>query len=86
MTTMNDMETYSVEIRNPQAVKLLQDMAAREMIVLKPIASSSSVLTEDEKKLARERVMRGASSLNIDEMLEWLQESKKDRKLPFRDE
>lgn len=43
-------------------------------------------ISEEERVGARERIMRGAPTLNIDEMLKWLEESKKDRKLPFRDE
>ena len=83
---MNDMETYSVEIRNPKAVRLLQDLADMDLIVLKPMVSSAQILSDEEKVLARERVMRGAPSLNVEEMLDWLKESKLDRKLPFRDE
>ncbi|MBO0936552.1 hypothetical protein J2I47_08360 [Fibrella sp. HMF5335] len=45
-----------------------------------------NVLSDEERAAARERIMRGAPTLNVDEMLEWLKESKKDRKLPFRDD
>lgn len=43
-------------------------------------------ITEEQKEAARERMMRGAPTLNVNEMLKWLEESKKDRPMPFRDE
>lgn len=85
------METYTVQILNPKAVRLLQDLADLELITLRQdvvTANASDRLDaiDDEKAKAREVVMRGAPTLNVDEMLEWLKESKKDRKLPFRDD
>ena len=44
------------------------------------------VITEEERAEARERVMKGSPTLDVDAMLEWLRESKKDRKLPFRND
>ena len=43
-------------------------------------------ITDEERAAVRERIMRGAPTLNVDEMLEWVNESKKDRPMPFRDE
>lgn len=81
------METYSVEIVNPKAVKLLQDLADMELIVLRPIASLSGQMKEDEERTrARESVMRGSPSINVKAMLEHLRDSRHDRKLPFRED
>jgi DNA-binding GntR family transcriptional regulator len=79
------MEMYSVEIVNPKAVKLLQDLADMELIVLKPVSSSSKQATEEEKRRAREAVMRGSSTMQVEAMLEHLRESRQDRKMPFRE-
>lgn len=78
------METYSVEIRNPKAVRLLEDLADMDLIVLKPI--KGSVVSEEERARAREAVLRGSPNMDLDAMLEHLRESRQDRKLPFRDE
>lgn len=85
------METYTVQILNPKAVRLLQDLADLELITIRQevvAANASDRLDamDDEKAEARERVMKGSPTLNVDAMLEWLKESKKDRKLPFRDD
>jgi hypothetical protein len=48
-----------------------------------PIVMSN--LTEAEKAEARERVMQGCPTLDLDAMLAHLEESRQDRKLPFRD-
>lgn len=82
------MEIYSVEILNPKAVRLLEDLADLDLIAIKPEtpAPKLAVLTEEQRAEARERVMRGAPTLDVDAMLEWLKESRKDRKLPFHDD
>ena len=78
------METYSVEIRNPKAVRLLQDLADMDLIVLKPV--KTTLLSDEEREKAREAVLHGSPTMNIEAMLEHLRESRQDRKLPFRDE
>ena len=85
------METYTVQILNPKAVRLLQDLADLELITLQQEVVTTNVsdrlnAIDEETAKAREVVMRGAPTLNVDEMLEWLKESKRDRKLPFRDD
>lgn len=82
------MTMYSVQIVDPKAIQLLEDMADSGLIKLQPKTpvAYQKPMTDSERKAAHERVMRGSPSLNVDEMLAWLEESKKDRKLPFRDE
>lgn len=80
------METYSVHILNPKATKLLQDMADLELIAIEPVRLVGNAVSDEEKARARERVRQGAPTLHVDEMLAWLQASKKDRELPFRDD
>ena len=85
------METYSVQIVNPKAVRLLQDLADMELITIRREVDTASATNrldaiDDEKARAREAVMRGSPNLDVDAMLEWLKESKKDRRLPFRDD
>ena len=36
-----------------------------------------NVMSDEERAAARERLMRGAPTLNVDEMLEWLKESER---------
>lgn len=82
------METYSVEILNPKAVRLLEDLADLELITLKPkpALAQKSTLSDEERAKAREAVMRGSPNMDLDAMLEHLRESRQDRKLPFRDD
>lgn len=80
--------TYSVEILNPKAVKLLEDLADLELIAIKPrtaVAKQTSP-SDEEREEARKRVMQGSPNMDIDAMLEHLRESRQDRKLPFRDD
>ncbi|GAA4398233.1 hypothetical protein GCM10023187_08680 [Nibrella viscosa] len=81
------MEVYSVEIIDPKAKELLQDMADKELIVLKPtsIPVKSKPLSEEELAQARARIMRGSPSLDVDEMVAHIRETR-DRRLPFRDD
>ncbi|GAB3557865.1 hypothetical protein [Spirosoma fluminis] len=55
------METYSVEILNPKATKLLQDLADLELITIKPTGPSVNTVNEEERAKARERIMRGGA-------------------------
>ena len=85
------MDTYSVQMVNPKAIRLLQDLADMELITIRREVDTASATDrldaiEKEKAKAREAVMRGSPNLDVDAMLEWLKESKKDRKLPFRDD
>lgn len=85
------MDTYSVQMVNPKAIRLLQDLADMELITIRREVDTASATDrldaiEEEKAKAREAVMRGSPNLDVDAMLEWLKESKKDRKLPFRDD
>jgi hypothetical protein len=81
------MSTYSVHVLNPKAVKLLEDLADLGIIKLEPKTAlvPKKPMTEAELAAARARVMQGAPTLNVDEMIAWLNESKEDRKLPFRE-
>lgn len=85
------MDTYSVQILNPKAVRLLQDLADLELITLRQEVGVANVADQlnaidDEKARAREAVMRGSPNMDLDAMLEHLRESRQDRKLPFRDD
>ncbi|GEM_PF-2468672 len=85
------MDTYTVDIINPKALRLLEDLADMKLIDLKKTelpANQLSVnkLSDEEMALARERVMRGSPSMDIEGALAHLRESRQDRKLPFRDE
>lgn len=85
------MDTYSVQILNPKAVRLLQDLADLELITLRQeigVANAADHLNaiDDEKTRARERIMRGGSqTLDVEEMVAYVKETR-DRKLPFRDD
>ena len=85
------METYSVQIVNPKAIRLLQDLADMELITIRREVDTASATDrldaiDDEKAKAREAVMRGSPNMDLDAMLEHLRESRQDRKLPFRDD
>ncbi|MFD2574496.1 hypothetical protein ACFSUS_27925 [Spirosoma soli] len=80
------METYSVEILNPKATKLLQDLADLELIRIEPTGSLANVVNDEEETKARAAILRGSPDMNLEAMLEHLRESRQDRKLPFRDE
>ena len=80
------METYSIEILNPKAMKLLQDLADLELIAIRPTGVPSALVNDEERARAREAVMRGSPNIDLEAMLEHLRESRQDRKLPFRDD
>ena len=85
------METYSVQLLNPKALRLLQDLADLELITLRQdvIAANASDrldAVDEEKAKARERIMRGGSqTLDVEEMVAYVKETR-ERNLPFRDE
>ena len=80
-----------MQILNPKAVRLLQDLADLELITLRQdvvTANASDRLDaiDDEKAKARERIMRGGSqTLDVEEMVAYVKETR-ERKLPFRDD
>ena len=79
------METYLVQIVNPKAVRLLEDLADMELIALqpRPPLAEKKPLTEAERQEARERVMRGGSqTLDVEAMIAY---NKQDRPMPFQD-
>ncbi|AQG80995.1 hypothetical protein [Spirosoma montaniterrae] len=78
------METYSVEILNPKAIRLLEDLADLQLIAIE--LRTVNNLTDEDAVQARNAVLRGSPNMDLDAMLEHLQESRQDRKLPFRDE
>lgn len=81
------MEIYSIEILNPKAKRLLEDLADLELIAIKPRTPviEPAAPTEEQRAEARERVMRGGSqTLDVEEMIAYVKETR-DRKLPFRD-
>ncbi|QJD80952.1 hypothetical protein [Spirosoma rhododendri] len=85
------MDTYVVDIINPKALRLLEDLADMKLIDLKKTESPANQvpvnqLSDEEIALARERVMRGSPGIDLDGLLAHLRESRQDRKLPFRDE
>jgi|GEM_PF-1891940 len=73
-----------IDIQDEQEASRILSLLEREQIPHR--VQKKPVITEEERAAARERMMRGAPTLNINEMLEWLEESKKDRPMPFRDE
>jgi len=78
------MDTYTVDILNPKALRLLEDLADMTLIDLKKSGSSGN-LSDEEKALVRERVLRGSPDMDTEGMLAHLRESRQDRELPFRD-
>ncbi len=79
------MDTYTVDILNPKALRLLEDLADMKLIDLKKAGSSGDALSDEEKALARERVLRGSPDMDVEGMLAHIRESRQDRELPFRD-
>ena len=85
------METYYVQIVNPKAVRLLQDLADMELITIRQEVGTANAsdrldVIDDEKGRARERIMRGGSqTLDVEEMVAHVKETR-ERKLPFRDD
>ena len=85
------MDTYSVQILNPKAVRLLQDLADLELITLRQEVGMVNVVDhlndiDDERTRARERIMRGGSqTLDVEEMVAYVRETR-ERRLPFRDD
>ena len=81
------MRTYSVDILNPKAVRLLEDLADLKLISLRQLVPATSEVTDNERKQkAREAVLNGSPDMNLDAMLAYVRESRQDRKLPFRDD
>ncbi|MEZ0610229.1 hypothetical protein ACAW74_17060 [Fibrella sp. WM1] len=82
------MTMYSVEILNPKAIRLLEDLADLDLIKLQPKTPivPKKPMSDEEQASLREAVLRGSPNMDIDAMLEHLRESRQDRKLPFRDE
>jgi hypothetical protein len=82
------MTKLSVEILNPKALRLLEDLADLQLIAIQPRTplARQKPMTDVEKIQAREALMKGSPDMNLDAMLEHLRESREDRKLPFRDE
>lgn len=78
------MTHIDIDIHDEQEAARILSLLDREHIPHR--VQKTPVITEEERAEARERVMRGSPSLDVDAMLEWLKESKKDRKLPFRDD
>lgn len=79
------MDTYTVDILNPKALRLLEDLADMNLIELKKAESSGNSLSDEEKALARERVMRGGSqTLDVEAMVAYVNETR-ERPLPFRE-
>ncbi len=75
------METYNVQVLNPKAVQLLQDLAALNLIALQPgnpVAKQPGLTTSEQDRVHEHTV----PTLPDDEMLEWLRESPP----PFRHE
>ncbi len=80
------MDTYTVDILNPKALRLLEDLADMKLIDLKKTGPLGNLLSDEEKALARERVMRGGSqTLDVDEMIAYVNETR-ERPLPFRED
>lgn len=76
------METYSVQILNPKAVRLLQDLADLDLITLRQEVVAVNATDrldsiEDEKAKARERIMQGGSqTLDVEEMVAYVKETR----------
>ncbi len=80
------MDTYTVDILNPKALRVLEDLADMKLIDLKKAGSSGDALSDEERALARERVLRGGSqTLDVDEMIAYVNETR-ERSLPFRED
>jgi hypothetical protein len=81
------MAMYPVQVLNPKAVKLLEDLADMGVIRLEPktAVTPKQPITGEELAAARTIVMRGAPTLDVDKMIAWLNGSKEYSKLPFRE-
>ena len=73
-----------IDIQDEQEAARILSLLDREHIPHR--VQKTTVITEEERAEARERIMKGSPSLDVDAMLEWLKESKQDRKLSFRDD
>lgn len=82
------MTMYSVQILNPKAIRLLEDLADLELIRLEPKTTvmQKPRLSDEERQKAREAVLKGSPNMDLDAVLDHLRESRQDRKLPFHDE
>ena len=77
------METYSVQIVNPKAIRLLQDLADMELITIRreidAVGATDRLDTfdDEERAKARERIMLGGSqTLDVEEMAAYVKETR----------
>ncbi len=74
----------AIDLHDDQKAARVLSLLKREHVPYQ--VHKKEILSEEEKAEAREIVMRGAPTLNVEEMLAWLEESKKDRPMPFRND
>jgi hypothetical protein len=72
-----------IDIQDEQEAVWVIELLKRLQIEHK--TTTKRILSEEDKALARERVMQGCPDMDVEKMLNWVKESRQDRKLPFRD-
>ena len=78
------MTHIDIDLDDEQEAARVLSLLKREHVSYQ--VQKKPVLSDEERAKALEIVMRGAPTLNIEEMLSWLEESKKDRPMPFRND
>lgn len=73
------MTQITINLPNEAEAKWLIELLNRLQVPFKVEADEAT-----KRERAKEIIMRGADSLNIGQMLESMQQSRQDRKLPFR--
>ncbi|MFN3380026.1 MAG: hypothetical protein ACK41O_11260 [Runella zeae] len=73
------MTQITINLPNEAEAKWLIELLNRLQVPFKVEADEAT-----KREHAKEIIMRGADSLNIGQMLESMQQSRQDRKLPFR--
>ena len=77
------MTHIDIDIQDEQEAARILSLLTREHIPHR--VEKKQVITEEERAEARKAVMRGAPTLNVEEMFAYVKETR-ERKLPFRDD
>lgn len=78
------MTHIEIDLHDEQEATRVLSLLKREHVPYR--VEGKPRLSGAEREAALEIVMKGAPTLNVNEMLAWLEESKKDRPMPFRDD
>ncbi|MBO0951758.1 hypothetical protein [Fibrella forsythiae] len=82
------MTVLSVQILNPKALRLLEDMADLQLIALQPHTplARQRPMTDEAKIAAQTAISKGSPNMDLYRVLDHISKSRKDRSLPFQDE